>query len=134
MVRNGGPAAPVSHAGTATATSTGASTQATAAQPGRQPRGGQCAVRASAASPKPVSTTAKETSGVPPSAASRRNGPSAWENATLPQEKPPNGNLAVKASVATQSAAIQTGAAGRRVLTAMSAQPSPTNSASIAAS
>lgn len=84
--------------------------------------------------PKPHRTTAKERSGVPPSAASGRNTLSACPKAILPQGKPPNGTPARSASSSVQTAAAQSGQQASRDTAEMPMQPTAMNSASAAAS
>ena len=55
-------------------------------------------------------------------------GPSGCPKPTRPQGSPPHGTRARSASLATQTAADHTGAAGSRETSAMPAPPSPTNS------
>ena len=61
-------------------------------------------------------------------AASGSSGPSGCPNPTRPHGSPPHGTRARSASLATQTAADHTGAAGSRETSAMPAPPSPTNS------
>lgn len=79
--------------------------------------------------PKPHSTTAKPSTGVPPTAASGRNTPSACPNAILPQGKPWNGARARAASPAIHTAAAHTGAPGSFETAAI---PTPTRAMKIA--
>ena len=62
----------------------------------------------------PVSATAKDSSGAPPSCAIGSSGPSVWLKPTTPQGNPPNGTVDLSHSWATHSAANHTGQPGRR--------------------
>src|SRR5436305_1743221 len=90
--------------------------------------------RRSSPAPKPVSTTAAVSSGAPPIAASGRNIPLAWPNATRPHGKPPKGARPISASAATHTPAAHNGAAGSRDTTATPAPASASTSASTVAS
>src|SRR5699024_5325452 len=63
----------------------------------------------------PVISTSRPTSGAPPSEASEPNGQTGWLYAIFPQGNPPAGHQARANSCSRDTAAILTGAAGRRV-------------------
>ena len=81
----------------APATAAATTTPAAATRRGRGPAA-RGAGDDAAASPAPVSATAKVTSGAPPSAANQRSGESGWLKASRPHGKPPNGSRSRSAS------------------------------------
>ena len=107
-----------------------------AARDGAQPvdvgrTGARSDDRAPARQSRPAST-ANDSSGAPPIAASGSSGPSGWPNPTRPHGNPPNGHRDAQRLPRDPHAAAHSGAAGQPGDTTASAPASPRNSASSA--